>query len=65
MNWSAKLARPLTLKTGDRLVTLGDAGDAMVRYFQTTVEDQAVALAIERLLQAAETGEACRPESRN
>jgi hypothetical protein len=32
-DWSAKLTRSLTLKTGDKLVTLADARAALIRYF--------------------------------
>jgi hypothetical protein len=53
-DWSAKLTR--SLKSGDKLVTLADARACMIRYFSTVIESRAVALAIERLLKAAETG---------
>ncbi len=55
-DWSAKLTRSLTLKSGDKLVTLADARALMIRYFETVTHSAAVALAIERLLKAAETG---------
>ena len=34
-DWSAKLTRSLTLKDGTKLVTLGDARAALLRYFES------------------------------
>ncbi len=53
--WSAKLTRALTLKSGDELVTLSDARVVMTLYSEIGVESVSVALAIKRLLKAAET----------
>jgi hypothetical protein len=55
-DWSAKLTRSLTLKTGDKLITLADARAALIRYFETVTQSAAVALAIEFVMRAAETG---------
>jgi hypothetical protein len=55
-DWSAKLTRSLTLKTGDKLVTLADARAALIRYFETVTQSAAVALAIKLVMKAADTG---------
>ncbi len=54
-DWSAKLTRSLTLKDGTKLVTLGDARAALLRYFESVTSSRAVAHAIELLLAAAES----------
>jgi hypothetical protein len=55
--WSALLTRSLTLKSGDKLVTLADARDCLIKYFETVVQNNAaLARAIELLFKAAETG---------
>ena len=56
VNWSAKLARSLTLKNGDVLVTLEDARRLMLAHLVTEVEDHALSNAMRLLLKAAETG---------
>jgi hypothetical protein len=56
LDWSAKLSRSFTLKNGDKIVTLADARAVMIRYFKPVMESQSVGIAMERLLQAAETG---------
>ncbi len=55
-HWSAKLTRPLSLKSGDKLVTLSDARDYLIRYFETAAQKATLARGIELLFKAAETG---------
>jgi 4'-phosphopantetheinyl transferase EntD len=55
-DWPAKLTRSLTLKDGTKLVTLADARAVMIRYFETVTHSVAIALAIELVMKAAETG---------
>jgi hypothetical protein len=55
-DWSAKLTRSLTLKDGTKLVTLADARDVLIRYFETVTSSHGVARAIELLLVAAASG---------
>jgi hypothetical protein len=56
MGLRAKLTRSLTLKDGTKLVTLADARAAPIRYFESVTSSRGVALAIELLLAAAESG---------
>jgi hypothetical protein len=53
-DWSAKLTRSLTLKDGDKLVTLADARRVVLAHLTTVVEDTALTPAM-RLLLAATT----------
>ena len=55
-DWSVELARPIALKTGKILATLSDARACLIRTFANVVRDDALALAIQLLMQAAETG---------
>jgi hypothetical protein len=55
-HWSAKLTRPLSLKSGDKLVTLSDARDYLIKYFETAVQKASLSRGIALLFKAAETG---------
>jgi hypothetical protein len=52
-DWSAKLTRSLTLKDGDKLVTLADARRVVLAHLTTVVEDTALTHAMRLLLAAA------------
>ena len=54
--WSARLTRSLTIKDGTKLVTLADAREILIKYFETMAQGASVAHAMERVLIAAETG---------
>ena len=54
--WSAKLTRSLAIKDGTKLATLADAREILIEYFETMAQSASVALAMERVLIAAETG---------
>jgi hypothetical protein len=56
LDWSVKLTRSLTLKTGDKLVTLADARRVVLAHLTTEVEDLALTHAMRLLWTAAETG---------
>ena len=56
VEWSAKLARPLTLQNGDKLVTLEDAGRAVVEQMAIEIQNWALAHALQQLIAAAKTG---------
>jgi hypothetical protein len=56
VDWSAKLTRSLTLKNGDKLVTLEDARRVVLAHLTTEVKDFDLANAMRVLLIAAETG---------
>ena len=55
-DWSVKLTRPLTLKNGDKLVTLADARRVVLAHLTTEVENHELIHAMRLLLTAAETG---------
>ena len=55
-NYDRKLARPLTLDDGKRLVTLRDAADVLQARFSTVTKWGAHGQAIEQLIEAAELG---------
>ena len=57
VNWDAALSRVLTLKGGERLVTLRDAGRCLSDRFGSVNRDAALEHAIELLMAAAATGE--------
>jgi hypothetical protein len=44
------------MKNGDKIVSLADARAIVIRHFRPMTEGRSVALAIEGLLKAAETG---------
>jgi hypothetical protein len=54
-SWSARLTRPIHLKTGRRLVTLSDARACLIAHFDKVVRSAPIAHAIELLFRAAET----------
>jgi hypothetical protein len=55
-NWSAKLTQSLTLKDGNKLVTLEDARRVVLAHLVTEIEYFDLTRAMELLLTAAETG---------
>ena len=55
-NWSTKLTRSLTLKSGDKLVTLADARRVVLAQLTIEVENFELTHAMRLLLKAAETG---------
>jgi hypothetical protein len=55
-DWSAKLTRSFTLKSGDKLVTLADARRVVLAHLMTDFEDFDLTRAMQLLLTAAETG---------
>jgi hypothetical protein len=55
-HWTAQLTRSLTLKSGQKLVTLSDARDCLIEHFETVVESATLARALQSLFKAAETG---------
>jgi hypothetical protein len=55
-DWSIKLTRSLTMQDGAKLVTLADAREILVKCFETLAQSAPVALAMERVMTAAETG---------
>ena len=55
-HWSAKLTRPLTLKSGVTLVTLSDARDCLAVHFEAVAGSAALSRALELMFKAAETG---------
>ena len=55
VNWSAKLTRSLTLKNGDKLVTLADARRVVLAHMAIEIEDWALTHALLQLLTAAHT----------
>ena len=57
-NWSKKLSRPLRLKDGTELVTLGDAAGVVAEDFGLVTNSAIMEHAVELLLRAAETGSA-------
>jgi hypothetical protein len=54
-DWSAKLTRSLTLKNGDKLVTLEDARRVLLAHMTTEIEDGTLTNALRLLLAAAHT----------
>ena len=56
-NYDRRLARTITLKDGRRLITLKDAADLFAGVFATVTKWGTLEIAIERLMQAATTGE--------
>ena len=57
-NWSKPLSRPLRLKDGRELATLGDAADAVAEDIGIVANSAITEHAVELLLRAAETGRA-------
>ena len=55
-DWTRPLSRALTLKSGERLTTLRDAGELCAVRFGNPRQNAPVEQAINLLLQAAETG---------
>jgi hypothetical protein len=63
VDWSAKLTRPLTLKDGQKLMTLEDARREVVAQMTIDVEDHALSNAMRLLLKAAQTGSSADREA--
>jgi hypothetical protein len=57
MLWNAKLSRPLMLKNGERLETLGDVRSLFLDRFASVTHSAVLDYAGELLLTAAATGE--------
>jgi hypothetical protein len=55
-HWSAKLTRPLTLRTGVTLVTLSDARDCLAQNFEAVAGSASLTRVLQLLFKAAETG---------
>ena len=55
-NWSTKLTRSLTLKSGDKLVTLADARRVVLAQLTIEIADFELTHTMRLLLAAAETG---------
>jgi hypothetical protein len=54
--WDRKLSRPLALKDGTRVVTLRDAGRAIVIHFEGATRNDPLEFTIAALNKAAQTG---------